>query len=68
MIHSPQGDTARHARLITKMLAVMTLDDAELFIAALEEIKAHGQGVVTIKVYRGHIRFIERTFTDDLRA
>lgn len=59
--------TQVQVRLMGRLLKVVTEDQLDRLLLAMEEIASNGQGLVTLKIYRGHLRFIERTFTDDMR-
>ena len=70
MSYPEQGETiitAAQVRAMSRLLEVLSVEQVEQLTLALAEVSTNGQGHVTVKIYRGHPRFIEKTVTDDLR-
>lgn len=59
--------TPREARLLRRLTTILSPDNLERLVAALEEVQANGQGEVWVLIYKGVPRFIKKMFTDDLR-
>jgi hypothetical protein len=58
--------TAAQVRIMARLLVVLNLEQIEQLTEAIEDICEHGQGIASVKIYRGHGRFIDRTYTDNM--
>lgn len=60
--------TTIQLRIFQRLLAVMTADQVEEFVGAVEEIVSADNGDVIVRFYQGHPRFIGKLAWNDWRV